>query len=100
MIENLGRLTEAKMNLSVEISMYPLQDGYKPKIKDFLERINAYSNNVEIRTSNMSTRLFGEFDAVNTLLNACMKESMERYGKIVFVCKYLQGDARELSGYE
>ncbi len=88
------------MNLSVELSMYPLQDDYKPKIKDFLALLNANANEVEIRTSNMSTRVFGEFDSVNTLLNRCMKESMLRYGKIVFVCKYLQGDARELSGYE
>lgn len=88
------------MHLSVELSMYPLQDGYKLKIKEFLDSINSNANEVEIRTSNMSTRVFGEFDAVNALLNASMKESMQRYGKIVFVCKYLQGDARELSGYE
>jgi uncharacterized protein YqgV (UPF0045/DUF77 family) len=88
------------MHLSVEISMYPLQDGYKIKIQDFLDMLNSYANDVDIRTSNMSTRIFGEFDAVNTLLNACMKESMERFGKIVFVCKYLQGDARKLEGYE
>ena len=88
------------MHLSVEISMYPLQDGYKPKIKEFLDSINSNAGDVEIRTSNMSTRVFGEFDAVNVLLNSSMKESMRRYGKIVFVCKYLQGDARELSGYE
>ena len=80
--------------------MYPLQDGYKDKIKDFLAELNQKSEQIEIRTSNMSTRVFGEFDAVNALLNACMKESMQRYGKIVFVCKYLQGDARELSGYQ
>lgn len=88
------------MNLSVELSMYPLQDGYKPKIKDFLEMLNSRADEIEVRTSNMSTRVFGDFDAVNALLNECMKESMQRYGKIVFVCKYLQGDARELSGYE
>jgi len=88
------------MNLSVELSMYPLQDDYKPKIKDFLATLNDNAEEVEIRTSNMSTRVFGEFDSVNTLLNQCMKQSMLRYGKIVFVCKYLQGDARELSGYE
>ena len=88
------------MYLSVEISMYPLQDDYKPKIKDFLETLNGNTSDIEIRTSNMSTRLFGEFDAVNDVLNTSMKESMKRYGKIVFVCKYLQGDARQLSGYE
>ena len=89
------------MNLSVEISMYPLQDEYKPKIKAFLNDINASSgSNVEIRSSNMSTRVFGEYDEVSELLSRAMKRSMEQFGKIVFVCKYLEGDARELSGYE
>lgn len=88
------------MNLSVEISMYPLQDGYKPKIEEFLDHINERANGIEIRTSNMSTRLFGEFDAVNTLLNEAMRISMQKYGKIVFVAKFLQGDARELRSYD
>ncbi len=88
------------MKLSVEISMYPLQDGYKPKIKAFLAHINQHAADVEIRTSNMSTRLFGDFDSLNSVLNAAMKDSMKRYGKIVFVCKYLEGDARELEGYD
>lgn len=88
------------MKLSVEMSMYPLQDEYKTKIKDFLNELNAESNRVEIRTSNMSTRLFGDFDEVTSLINRAMLSSMQKYGKIVFVCKYLQGDARELEGYE
>ncbi len=88
------------MDLSVEISMYPLQDDYKTKIKDFLDHINAEANGIDIRTSNMSTRLFGDYDVVTAVLNNAMRVSMERYGKIVFVCKFLQGDARELSSYE
>lgn len=88
------------MMLSVEISMYPLQDDYKPKIKDFLGDINTQTTNIEIRSSNMSTRIFGDYDEVTTLLNLAMKTSMKKFGKIVFVCKYLEGDARELSGYE
>ena len=88
------------MLLSVEISMYPLQDNYKPKIGEFLDDLNAHSGDIEIRSSNMSTRLFGEFDAVTQLLNRAMYQSMRRFGKIVFVCKYLQGDARDLEGYD
>ena len=88
------------MMLSVELSMYPLQEGYKEKIKAFLDDLNSNADQVEIRTSNMSTRVFGEFDAVTSLLNACMQRSMQEFGKIVFVCKYLEGDARELSGYD
>lgn len=88
------------MKLSVEISMYPLQEAYKQKIKAFLDDINQQANNVEIKSSNMSTRLFGEYNAVTNLLNAAMLKSMQTYGKIVFVAKYLEGDARELKGYE
>jgi hypothetical protein len=80
--------------------MYPLQDDYIPKISEFLDTLNGDSGDIEIRSSNMSTRVFGEFNAVNDLLAKSMRSSMEQYGKIVFVCKYLQGDARELRGYE
>jgi len=47
----------------------------------------------------MSTRLYGDYQAVTTLLNQSMQRSMQLHGKIVFVCKYLEGDARELEGY-
>lgn len=88
------------MQLSVEISMYPLQDEYKNKIKAFLDDINATDMDVEIRSSNMSTRVFGSFSDVTTLLNSAMLRSMEKFGKIVFVCKYLEGDARLLKNYK
>ncbi len=87
------------MNLSVEISMYPLQNEYKDKIKGFLDTLNAKAEGIEIRTSNMSTRLFGDYTDVTNLLNEAMHHSMKTYGKIVFVCKYLEGDARTLEGY-
>lgn len=86
--------------LSVEISLYPLHDGAIPIIDDFLGDINAQALDIEIRSSNMSTRLFGEYDAVTALLNQAMRRSMQRYGKIVFVCKYLEGDARDIQNYD
>lgn len=88
------------MNLSVEISMYPLQDSYLEIINSFLIDINRNTKQLEIRTSNMSTRIFGDFDSVTQLLNSAMRRSMQHYGKIVFVCKYLEGDARKLQAYD
>jgi uncharacterized protein YqgV (UPF0045/DUF77 family) len=96
-------LKETFMNLSVEISMYPLQDGYIPKINDFLDDINTQAirnGNIDIRTSNMSTRVFGKYDEVSNLLAQAMKASMLKHGKIVFVCKFLQGDARDLVNFD
>lgn len=88
------------MQLSVEISMYPLQDGYKEKISDFLDDINHQAQDIEIRTCNMSTRLFGDYDDLTALIDAAMRRSMQKHGKIVFVCKYLEGDARALKNYD
>ena len=87
------------MQLSVEISLYPLQDAYISKIDNFLQQLNQNSAGLEILSSNMSTRIFGEFTAVTTLLNAAMQHSMQAHGKMVFVVKYLSGDARDLEGY-
>lgn len=84
------------MKLSVDISMYPLQDGYIAKIDDFLDNLKLHARSVDIRTSNMSTRLFGDYDTVSHLLNQAMQRSMQKHGKIVFVCKFLEGDARDL----
>lgn len=88
------------MQLSVEISLYPLREDYKAVISDFLDQINALSLPLEIRSNNMSTRIFGDFDDVIACLSQCMKHSMALYGKQIFVCKFLQGDARELEGYD
>ena len=44
----------------------------------------------------MSTRLYGEYSQVTQLLNQAMLRSMQKYGKVVFVCKFIEGDAREL----
>lgn len=88
------------MNISVDISLYPLDQDYKPKINAFLEQLNRQSNDLDIRTSNMSTRVFGQYQQVTDALNSAMKFSMENHGKLVFVCKYLSSDARELSGYD
>ena len=70
------------------------------KIGEFLDDINRDAGEIEIRSSNMSTRLFGDYADVTALLDQAMLRSMQQHGKIVFVCKYLQGDARQLEGYE
>jgi len=87
------------MQISVEISMYPLRDEFIPAISDFIEVLNR-SDAVEVKTNSMSTQLFGEFDQVMALLQTGIKYSFERYGKVVFATKFLHGDTRLASGYE
>ena len=87
------------MKLSAEISMYPLADEYLAPIDAFIDRLRAASS-VEVKTNSMSTQLFDDYEDVMALLGAAMKYSFERYGKVIFVSKFLQGDARSLSGYD
>ena len=87
------------MQLSVDISMYPLQDQYIPAIDAFIAHLNE-SGPVQVKTNSMSTQLFGEYDEVMALLGATMRHSMDTFGKLVFVAKFIPGDTRQISGYD
>ena len=76
------------MELSVEISKYPLADDYIPAIKDFIDRLNAIDG-LSVVGNTMSTQIFGDYDLVMDTLKAEMKRSYETYGKAIFVCKFI-----------
>ncbi|MGX5175170.1 YkoF family thiamine/hydroxymethylpyrimidine-binding protein [Aliikangiella sp. IMCC44653] len=79
------------MRISLELSLYPLSDDFLSIIKEVVEMLNAQSD-VECVTNSMSTQVFGEYDAVMSLLNKVVRFSFEKYGKQVFVAKFLNGD--------
>lgn len=81
------------MQLSVEISKYPLADNYIGPIKGFIDQLHKYPQ-LQVITNTMSTQLFGEYDMVMQALQACIKWSFAEYGKVVFVCKFIHGDLR------
>jgi uncharacterized protein YqgV (UPF0045/DUF77 family) len=81
------------MHLSVEISKYPLADDYIGPIKSFIEQLNKYPE-VTVQSNTLSTQLFGDYDAVMQALHECIRWSFERYGKVVFVVKFVHGDLR------
>ncbi|TLM76699.1 YkoF family thiamine/hydroxymethylpyrimidine-binding protein [Microbulbifer harenosus] len=79
------------MKLSVEISMYPLKDEYIPAIKDFIERLNQQPQ-LRVITNTMSTQVFGDYDQLMDILKTEMHSSWERFGRAIFVCKFIDGD--------
>ncbi|CUA85247.1 YkoF family thiamine/hydroxymethylpyrimidine-binding protein [Pseudidiomarina woesei] len=81
------------MKLTVEISKYPLQENYIDAIRGFIDELAKYDK-VHIITNTLSTQLFGDYDDVMTALQACIRWSFDKYGKVVFVCKFLHGDLR------
>jgi uncharacterized protein YqgV (UPF0045/DUF77 family) len=79
------------MKISLEISLYPLDNDFLPVIEDIVARLNA-DTTVVTMTNTMSTQVFGEFDHVMRLLNETVRYSFETYGKQVFVAKFLNSD--------
>ena len=76
------------MEISAEISKYPLADDYIPYIKGFIDRLN----NVEGLTvvgNTMSTQIFGDYDLVMDTLKTEIKASWEEFGRAIFVVKYI-----------
>ena len=79
------------MQVSVELSCYPLAEKYIPPIRAFIDKINQ-TEGVTAITNTMSTQLFGESTVVFPLLEQAMTSSWQEEGKAVFVCKFINGD--------
>lgn len=64
------------MKISIDISYYPLNEGYVVPILDFIARLNQYHQLV-VETNGMSTQVFGEYDDVMKAVTAEIKKSFE-----------------------
>lgn len=83
------------MQLSVEISKYPLTEvNYVAAIQNFIDRINTHDK-IRVITNVMSTQLFGDYDVVMDALTTELKTSFEKYGTTVFACKFIPGNLYE-----
>ena len=74
------------MEITVDISLYPLDQDYKSKIKDFILELRTHAG-IQLITNQMSTQVRGEFDAVMSAVNSCMKQSMAAGKRSVFITK-------------
>lgn len=81
------------MDLSVEISKYPLNENYIPVIQDFIDRLNSHDG-LTVITNTMSTQVFGNFDDVMSALSAELKTSFAKEIKQVMVMKFINSDLR------
>ncbi|HXF28468.1 MAG TPA: hypothetical protein VN457_01340 [Chlamydiales bacterium] len=75
------------MRITVELSLYPLNENYAPPIRDFIARLKAHKE-LEIVTNATSTQIVGEHAFVFEVLS---KETAVTFssGLSVFVMKVL-----------
>ena len=55
------------MQVSIDVSLYPLNEKFVPSIDDFISDLKKYDN-FEVRTNSMRTQLFGNFDDLISVL--------------------------------
>jgi len=78
------------MNISVEISYYPLDQEFVPPIRAFIDRLHTHKGLI-VKTNGMSTQLFGEFGLVMDSLKEEIGKSFENPHS-VFVMKVINAD--------
>ncbi|MCK7459728.1 YkoF family thiamine/hydroxymethylpyrimidine-binding protein [Idiomarina aminovorans] len=81
------------MQISVEMSLYPLADNYLETIQDFIERLNQHSE-LTVITNTMSTQVFGEMQEVMRILGEEMERLYQNVPANVLVCKFINKDLR------
>ncbi len=78
------------MNISIDISYYPLKDEFIPSIKDFIHRLNQYKD-LAVVTNGMSTQVFGEYFKVMESITKEIYKSFE-IPHSVFILKIINAD--------
>lgn len=79
------------MQITVDVSLYPLMDKYIPAIDDFIEKADA-NEDIRVAKNTLSTQLCGDISVIMPFLENAFKASWETYGQGVFVTKFLSGD--------
>ena len=81
------------MDITAELSVYPLVDDFAPIIKSFINDLNKVEG-LEVRTQSLSTEIFGEFNLVMDTVKETTKKYFEADPSTILVAKFLNRDRR------
>ena len=76
------------MKIVADMSLYPLKNTPVPDIIKFIKDLQQ-CNDIEIVSNQLTTQISGEFEAVTSAINHCMRKTMEAPDTVVLVVKYL-----------
>lgn len=80
------------MQVSVEISLYPLQESYIQPITQFIERLETHSD-IIVSHGIMSSTILGDYQQIMAILATEMEYSLKTIPESVFIIK-LSGGCR------
>ncbi|MFT4582374.1 MAG: hypothetical protein ACI915_001206 [Gammaproteobacteria bacterium] len=78
------------MNVTAELSMYPLREDFIPAIDAVIEKLNSYAN-IKVQTFATATTLIGDYEAVMNAIKETIAWSYSNYGTAVFSAKIIPG---------
>jgi uncharacterized protein YqgV (UPF0045/DUF77 family) len=81
------------MNISVDISYYPLRPEFVTPILEFIKRLNEHQQ-IEAVTNGMSTQVFGEYFEVMNAITQEIHKSFE-IPHSVFILKIINADLKD-----
>ena len=83
------------MNISVELTLSPLQDDYETPIINFIKRLRA--SEFTVLENPLSTQIYGNYDSLMPFLTAEIKRSFNDINIAVLQLKIVKTDR---SNYE
>ena len=83
------------MNISVELTLTPLQNEFEAPIINFIKKLRA--SGLTIKENPLSTQVYGNYDEVMKILTSEIKESFELMDKGLIFIKIVKSDR---SNYE
>ncbi len=83
------------MKISVELTLTPLQDAFEQPVVDFIKKLRA--SGLTVLENPLSTQVYGEYDAVMSLLQKEVRATFDTTDHILLHMKIVKSDR---SGYE
>lgn len=76
------------MQITAEISLYPLHEKYESIIIDFIKKLQSRSN-LDVAVNGMSTQIRGEMSEVFRTIEVTLSDTFREQSQVVAVVKYL-----------
>lgn len=81
------------MNISVELTLTPLQDNFEPAIIHFIKKLRA--SGLTVMENPLSTQVYGNYDAVMSVLNTEIKEAFSLIENGLLYMKIVKTDRHD-----
>ena len=81
------------MNISVDLSMYPLKESFESDIIEFIKSLR--DSGLRVEENGLSTQVFGPYDRVMALMTDRIQAALSKQDDCVFVMKIVTGDRKD-----